>query len=230
MTAPPRNTSRSGSATFAKLLIAAAFPLVALGNALLILLLPWTAEVMYALPGFPDDPLGLAGSDREELAETGIRAIWPVGPGSELLVDATLPDGSEAFTEKEITHMDDVRELVRITLGLWLLALVAGAASALTLVRRGGQLLTEAIRLGALVTLAAMALLLLVSAVAFEPFFDAFHGIFFEGDSWKFKDFYTLRRIYPDAFWSIATVMMALLVLAQALVAVWMTRESRIQS
>lgn len=211
-------------------MVAGAFPLVALGNALLILLLPWTADVIYALPGFPADPLGLTGSDREDLAETGIRSIWPIGAGSEVLEDAALPDGSPAFTEKELTHMEDVRQLVRITLGLWLLALVAGAASALTLVRRGGRLLAEAIRLGALVTLAAMALLLLVSAVAFEPFFDAFHGIFFEGDSWKFKDFYTLRRIYPDAFWSIATVMMALLVLAQALVAVWMTRESRIHS
>ena len=63
-----------------------------------------------------------------------------------------------------------------------------------------------------------MALVGLMMLVAFEFFFDGFHAIFFEGDSWKFKDYFTLRRIYPDEFWGIASGMFAILALVQALV------------
>lgn len=200
-----------------------AFPLVALGNALVVLLVPWMADVQYAIPGFPADPRGLEGEDRTRLAEVGIRSIWPFGDGMERLENARLPDGDSAFTTKEISHMEDVRDLVRIVLALWLAAILLAGAALFTFVRDGlGRRALEAIGKGALLTLAVMAVLFLGSLVAFEPLFDGFHAIFFEGDSWKFKDFYTLRRIYPDAFWVNATVALIGLVLAQSVaVGIW---------
>jgi len=194
-------------------------PAVLLGNALLIMLVPWMADVQYAIPGFPDDPLGLAGDDRSELAETGIRSIWPIGEGTTLLEQADLPDGEPAFQTKEIVHMEDVSQLVRTALIAWLVAVAVGALACFAIQRTAGrESLTRALGFGARFTLILMAAAGIFMLVAFEFFFNGFHTIFFEGDTWRFADYSTLRRIYPDAFWGIASAFFAILTLAQALV------------
>jgi integral membrane protein (TIGR01906 family) len=202
--------------------IAAAVPLVILGNALIVLLVPWFAHLQYALPGFPDDPFGLAGADRASLGATGIRSIWPVGPGPELLVDARLPDGSEAFGPVEIRHMDDVRGLVRACFVLWLVAIAAGAASAFRLNGTGrSDAIRRGLRMGSTLTIGAMLVIGVAMLVNFEAIFDGFHEIFFEPGTWTFGDDETLRRLYPDEFWGIAAGLLAVLALAQALLLRW---------
>ncbi len=203
-------------------MIAVAVPLVILGNALIVLLIPWFAHFQYALPGFPDDPFGLAGADRSALGATGIRSIWPIGPGKELLVDSRLPDGSAAFGPVEIRHMDDVRGLVQACFVLWLVSLTAAAAAAFRLIRTDRvEVLRRGLRIGAAVTIASMALIGLAMLVAFEPVFDGFHEIFFEPGTWTFGDEETLRRLYPDAFWGIASGLLATIALGQA-VLLWL--------
>jgi len=202
--------------------IAVAVPLVILGNALIVLLIPWFAHFQYALPGFPDDPFGLAGGDRSALGATGIRSIWPVGPGTDLLVDARLPDGSAAFGPVEIRHMGDVRGLVQACFVLWLISLAAGGGAALRLRGTGREAAVgRGLRLGATITIAAMAAIGLAMLVAFEPVFDGFHEIFFEPGTWQFGNDETLRRLYPDAFWGIASGLLATIALGQA-VLLWL--------
>ena len=197
--------------------IAVAVPLVILGNALIVLLVPWLANFQYALPGFPDDPFGLAGADRTSLAAIGIRSIWPVGPGTDLLVDARLPDGSAAFGPLEIRHMEDVRGLVRACFVLWLLALAGGSGAILRLRRTGRRdAVGRGLRLGSNLAIGFIVAVGLAMLVAFEPVFDGFHEIFFEPGTWQFGDDETLRRLYPDAFWGIASALLAGLALAQA--------------
>ncbi len=203
-------------------MIAVAVPLVILGNALIVLLIPWFANFQYALPGFPDDPFGLSGSDRSALGATGIRSIWPVGPGIELLVDARLPDGSAAFGPVEIRHMDDVRGLVQACFLLWIVSLAAGGASLFRLRQTGrAEAIGRGLWLGATITICAMAVIGIAMLVAFEPVFDGFHEIFFEPGTWQFGDEETLRRLYPDAFWGIASGLLAALALGQA-VLLWL--------
>lgn len=199
--------------------IAVAVPLVILGNALIVLLIPWFAHFQYALPGFPDDPLGLSGGDRAALGATGIRSIWPVGPGSDLLVEAELPDGRAAFGPVEIRHMGDVRGLVQACFVLWLISLAAGAGALFRLRATGrGEAVRRALRIGSTVTIAAMAVIGIAMLVDFESIFDGFHEVFFAPGTWTFSDDETLRRLYPDAFWGIAGGLLAALALAQALV------------
>lgn len=206
--------------------IATAVPLVILGNALLVLLIPWFAHLQYALPGFPDDPFGLSGADRASLAATGIRSIWPVGPGPDLLVAARLPDGSPAFGPVEIRHMGDVRGLVQACFVLWLISLFGGAAAVLRLrqtdrinaVRRG-------LRLGSQITIGVMVLIGVAMLVNFDAIFDGFHEIFFAPGTWTFGDEETLRRLYPDAFWGIASGLLATLALGQAVFLLLRTRS-----
>jgi hypothetical protein len=209
-------------------LIVVAVPVVLVGNTLLVLVNPWFVHAQYAVPGFPDDSRGLSDGERTELAVTGIRSIRPGSGGVELLREARLPSGGPAFEEREIQHMEDVRRLVAGSLIAWAIALVLGVGAVLALRRINGP---PAFRLpwthargpvrralvgGAYLTIAAMALAGLVMLVDFDLFFDGFHGVFFEGDSWQFDDGDTLLQLYPDFFWGVAGGTMAALVTLQA--------------
>jgi len=208
--------------------IAAAVPLVVLGNALIVLLFPWFAHFQYALPGFPDDPFGLSGAARADLGATGIRSIWPVGAGPDLLREARLPDGALAFNAREIRHMIDVRELVQVSLLLWLAALAAASGAALALNNSGRpEAIRRALGIGAAVTIGLLAVAGLAMAIDFETIFDQFHRLFFADGTWTFGNDETLRRLYPDAFWGIAGGLLAGVAVAQAVaLRVWVSRRA----
>lgn len=204
-----------------------ALPLVLAGNSLILLLVPWLADFQYALPGFPDDPLGLSTGERLELAREGIRSIWPVGPGTELLVQARLPWGRPAFTPDEVVHMEDVREVVRGSLVLWLGAVVVLAGSLARLRSRGGSdAVRRALRSGAAATVVALAAVGLFALVSFDTFFRSFHELLFEPGSWEFAVDSTLISLYPSSFWATATALLVILTLAQAALARFLPRTA----
>lgn len=193
-----------------------AIPLVLAGNSLILLLIPWLADFQYALPGFPDDPLGLNPDERLALAREGIRSIWPVGPGTSLLAEATLPGGSPAFGSDEIRHMDDVRAVVRGALVLWLVAVLVAVPSLFLLRGRGAGTIRVVSRRGAIATVAAVALVGLFAVLSFDTFFRTFHDLLFEPGSWEFPADSTLLALYPTRFWAVATALLVGLTLAQA--------------
>jgi integral membrane protein (TIGR01906 family) len=208
---------RRGLAIALSALLIATIPTVLIGNALWVLVNPWFVHVQYAIPGFPDDERGLEGDERSDLAVTGIRSVRPWDEGIVLLEEARLPDGEPAFEERETTHMQDVRDLIGGFLAAWAIALVAGIAAGAALWRFGEpSRLERALLWGAGLTIGVMALLGLLLLVSFDAFFDGFHGIFFEGDSWRFNEGYTVRRLYPYFFWGTAGAITALLVGLQA--------------
>ncbi len=200
-------------------LIVAAVPAVLIGNALWVMVNPWLVHAQYAIPGFPDDAFGLSDAERTDLALTGVDSIRPGTEGVELLREARLPSGGEAFDQREIDHMQDVRGLMAAFFILWAAALALGIAAALALRRLGsGRRISVALKRGAVLTLAVMAAAGLVMLVDFEFFFDGFHGIFFEDETWEFNETYLLRQIYPDFFWGVAGAAIAAAVALQALV------------
>ena len=153
-----------------------------------------------------------------------MRSISPWnGDGVELLRAARLPDGAPAFDAREIAHMSDVRGVVRGFMVAWLAGVVALVAGALAL-RGSPPALRRALTRGSLATLVLFAALGLLMLVGFDSFFTGFHGLFFEGDSWRFADGSTLLSLYPDAFWSVAGGAAAVLVLAQAGLVLWFAR------
>ena len=217
----------SRRASIATALVAIALPVLFAGNALLVLLLPWLPAFQYALPGFPADTLGLTGAERLELADTGVRSIWPVGPGPDLLETARLPDGAPAFNAAEISHMEDVRAVVRGALLAWLLALVSCVAG-VALVGRAGRArcLSRAALTGGLLTAVLVGAVALVGLISFDFFFEAFHSVLFERGTWEFPTGSTLIALYPERFWMTASLIGALLVLAQVVIAVVIGRSS----
>jgi integral membrane protein (TIGR01906 family) len=207
-------------------LIVAAVPAILIGNTLWVLMNPWFVHAQYAVPGFPADSHGLGDHERTDLAVTGIRSIRPASDGVELLREARLPSGSPAFEEREIQHMGDVRGLVAGFLTVWAIAVVLAVAAALGLRRLGAPgSVWRALVAGAFLTVAAMALVGLIMLINFGFFFDGIHGVFFEGDSWRFNSSYILRQLYPDFFWGVAGGTMAAVVVLQAVALVAGLRE-----
>jgi integral membrane protein (TIGR01906 family) len=200
-------------------LIAVVVPPTLIANAMRILATDTFVRYELGRDGFPADRYGLTEGQREALALLGLRSIEAGSEGIILLERATLPDGSAAFDERELSHMADVRALfVPIQRGglVVILAVAAlGVALARTRLRRA---VPRGLLAGALGTLAIAVLLVPVILLGFDGFFTRFHEMFFEGDSWRFSSTDTLIRIYPERFWEDVSQLAATITVVQAIV------------
>lgn len=198
--------------------IAVSVPAVLAVTGLRIVTNDWYVRALYDRGAVPDDRYGLADAERERLAIVGLRSIEPGSEGVELLRRARLPDGGPAFGMREVAHMQDVRDLLARAYAFQLVALAAVAVLALLLALRRSTrtLVPVALMRGALLTLALAAVVAVVSLVDYESFEKPFHGLFFEGDSWRFAETDTLRRLYPDEFWLDTAIVVGVLAVFQA--------------
>lgn len=161
---------------------------------------------------------GISLSDRRALALTGLTAIRPRTAGIRLLDEATLPDGSAAFNTRELAHMTDVRTLYGRALWLQLALAIVFGATFLGLIRtRHRGVLARGLLFGSLGTLAVTLAVIPLVLLGFDRFFEDFHGVFFEGDTWRFARGDTLLRIYPERFWVDTSRTIAAAVVLQAL-------------
>ena len=212
--------------------IAVVVPPTLIANAMRLLATDTFVRHELGRDGFPPDRYGFTDEQREALALLGLRSIEAGSKGIVLLERATLPDGSPAFDERELSHMADVRALfVPIQRGS-LVVMLAVAILALALARtRLRAVVPRGLLAGALVTLAVAILLVPVILLGFDGFFTRFHEMFFEGDTWLFSSTDTLIRIYPERFWEDVSVLAAVITVGQALVLVplawWWLRSVR---
>jgi integral membrane protein (TIGR01906 family) len=198
-------------------LVAALVPPVLAINSIRLLAKDWYVRFEYGR--LPPDRYGLTRAQRTELGLVGLHSILPRhDQGIGLLRRAQLPSGGRAFRQKELRHMADVRRLIGVFYPAQLAALAAFAllAAALVLRRREVSVLLRGLRYGAAATLAIAAAVGSAVAIDADAFLTGFHAIFFEGDSWRFADGDTLRRLYPDRFWSETAIVLGLATAAQA--------------
>ncbi len=189
--------------TAASVVVAALVLPLLVTTSLRIVLDDWIVRFEYAVGGVPDDRYGLDRDERTALALTGLDAITPGTAGVELLREARLPDGEPAFTEREIVHMQDVRDLVGalLTFQLWAAVGLGVATAALAFRPSTRTIVPRGLRLGVLASIGIAVVVGLFMLVAWESFFTRFHEVFFEGDTWRFPVTDTLIRLYPDEFW-----------------------------
>jgi integral membrane protein (TIGR01906 family) len=178
-------------------------------------------EAVYDRGGIPDDRYGLSEEARTALALVGLRSILPSSDeGIDLLRVARLPDGSAAFGDRELDHMADVRALVADAYRFQVVALIAigGLALLLGLGRSTRTVVPVALARGAILTIALAVVVAVGAATSYDRFESVFHGLFFEGDTWRFEETDTLRRLYPDRFWFDTAVALGLVAVLQAAV------------
>jgi integral membrane protein (TIGR01906 family) len=200
------------------LVVALAVPPILVVNGLRVLATDTFVRFEYGRDGFPSDRYGLTREQRTRLALLGLESISPGGRGVDLLRAARLPDGSAAFDQRELRHMEDVRSVFGAALRLQLVAMVAIAVLALVLARtrRFALAVPTGLLAGALATLAVAVLAVPVILLGFDSFFVRFHEIFFEADTWRFSSTDTLLRLYPEIFWQHTSQLAATITVLQA--------------
>lgn len=150
----------------------------------------------YSKKDFPEDRWGLSNEVRLRIAKLGLRAV---------LSDEGMKDFKRSgfFGEREIKHMEDVKELLSFlfpalyVLGvLWLfLTLSLGSK------RNIGQVLI----ISGGITQGLVLIIFLISLINYDWLFTTFHNYVFDPYSWRFKDDDMLLRVYPMKFWFDAT-------------------------
>ncbi len=158
-------------------------------------------EIEYRTPGFPADEYGFTPQDRLHWSRISIDYLLNDADIS-FLSDLTFPDGAPLFNGRELSHMQDVKNVVQPVLwigyGVWFLALGLG------LWARFGGWWPEYVRgvwRGGWLTVGLVAVIGIVAGISFWQFFTVFHELFFTGDSWQFLYSDTLIRLFPMRFW-----------------------------
>jgi integral membrane protein (TIGR01906 family) len=199
-------------------------PLALIGLALCILLTPLFYTVEYNLPWFPADEYGFTREDRLRYAPFAVKYLVNDVDIS-YLGNLTFEDGSPLYGERELSHMEDVKNVVIGALRVWyialavliLLAILAWVGSwvpeYINALRRGGWwMIGLAASLGAIVGVG-----ILINPDIFWAFFSWFHTLFFEGDTWLFLYSDTLIRLFPIRFWQDAFLWAAVITLGGGL-------------
>lgn len=189
----------------AAVVVAIFVPVVLLVNGIGLIAHGWFVRAEYSR--LPADRYGMTRSERVQLASDALSAVMPWGEGRKAL-------GPE-FGAREVRHLDDVRTL--------LLALFAAhaagvlALTALVLGRRTRPVAAQALRYGTALTLGIAVFAGLYLAINPVSFLGGFHRFFFSGDSWRFAEADTLRRLFPDRFWTETGIVLGVLTALQTL-------------
>lgn len=209
---------------FLSYLISLLTPLMLVGFALRILLTPLYYSIEYNMPYFPIDTYGFTKEDRLKWANPSVEYLVNSADIS-YLGDLQFEDGTPIYNERELSHMHDVKDVVQGALQAWyvatiiLLILAAFAVRGkwmgdyLNGLRRGGWwMMGLAVTLG-LISGAGI----LIDPNIFWSFFEWFHSLFFEGDTWLFFYSDTLIRLFPIRFWQDAVITLAVIALGGGL-------------
>src|SRR3989304_286498 len=112
-------------------------PLALIGLALRILLTPLYFTIEYNMPYFPADEYGFTKEDRLKWAPYALDYLVN-NSDIAYLGDLKFEDDSPLYNTRELSHMEDVKEVVRGALQVWYLVLAVLAVIALMAWRGGG--------------------------------------------------------------------------------------------
>ena len=203
--------------TLLSFLVTLIIPIFLLMLGVRILLTPAFPEVEYRMPNFPEDSYGFTQAERLQWSKISIEYLVN-NEGPEFLGDLTFENGNPLYIEREVSHMVDVKVLVKFGLRLWLWA--TGLLVGLGVWAKFGQwwqtYLLGAKR-GGWLTLILVTVLGIIASINFWAFFEQFHHLFFEGDTWIFYYSDTLIRLFPMRFWQDAFLMEGIIVVGGGL-------------
>ena len=186
-------------------------------------------RLTYTMPWIPPDFYGFTPTQRFELAPDALAFLlenhtdtWlaqktieqdAMPPQSCVLVENTKEELCYLYNLREVQHMVDVQRVIQ---GLFTFAFFSGIVIIIGCfaVWRLNQMhiITMTLRYTIILMLSLIVTSVVSATVAWDSFFTAFHGLFFEGDSWLFYYWDTLIRLFPESFWYTATVVLSLLI------------------
>lgn len=198
-------------------LVSILVPVVLALTGVRLMMTPAFVRFEYSTPNFPADPYGFTKQDRLHWSQIALDYLLN-DEGIEFLGDLQFEDGSPVYNERELRHMVDVKNAVRVTLVVWYLAL--GGLLILGVWAWRGNWMPQfkaGLRRGGWLTVALVGMIIASVLVSFGVFFVAFHNMFFEPGTWMFYFSDTLIRLFPERFWRDIFIYVGLLALAGGL-------------
>ncbi len=194
-----------------QVVISTATVLVLLITAILLPFNPLFLRYEYQHPTFPADEYGFTTNERIQWGTISLQYIFNLA-GPRFLANLTFPDGSPLFNEREVSHMLDVKRLVKWAVILWLVLIIFLVISHKKLERldRSRDWLS-AVSTGGWLLVGLVTAILVLVMVNFNTLFTAFHRIFFTGNSWLFLYSDTLIRLFPMRLWQDAFIFVGIL-------------------
>lgn len=209
----------------ATLIVTVVTPFVILMLSIRLLIMPSFARFSYQLPNFPDDPYGFSNEERLRWSEPSI--IYLVNQADiSYLSDLTFDDGEAVFNARELSHMEDVKEVVTGMRVAMVVLVVLLLIISLVMIRRNNKnMLIKAFNHGGWATIGLIVAILIFVALNFDSLFTWFHQIFFESGTWQFHPSDTLIRLFPVRFWRDAFIFVGLQSLLYGGFLIFVTRK-----
>ncbi len=207
------------------IILALFIPYILLMSGIRLVMTPAFPAMEYKRSGFPQDQFGFTVQERTKWSEYAIRYLTN---DQEISYLGNLQDitGKKLFTTDELSHMVDVKEVVKNASMVWY---VLGGMSIAILVwfvvMRQWDSLRRSLNAGGWITIGLLGALLVFLAVSFDRLFEYFHRIFFQDGTWTFSQSSTLIRLFPFEFWRDAFVLVIGFALIVGVVLVLLTRK-----
>jgi len=202
-------------------LVTLSIPVVMSTLSILVLLSPLFTNMEYRRPGFPEDSYGFSTEERLEYGNL-TRRYLVTNQSLEGLRKLEFEDGSPLFKERELTHLEDVKVVIKGLLRVFYVCVAVVVFGGY--IAHGNQwqedYLGAVFRGGRLTTLLLLAMLFF-TLISFRTLFTSFHLVFFEGDSWLFLTSDTLIRLFPIRFWQDVFLVFGILTLAGSGILGW---------
>ena len=219
-------------------------PVVLTLGAVRLVLFPWFVRFQYSMPGFPADPYGFTKQERLRysrlaldylLNDAGISYLgdlrFPQGQEAPPMVCLEMTDCTHLYTERELSHMVDVKKTVQVAMGILYISLASLVILGLWAWR--GKWMGDfrrAVQRGGWLMVALIGVMLLFVFTIFDWFFTFFHNIFFAAGTWQFYDSDTLIRLFPEHFWVVTFIVVGGLAGLMGLALGIFLREKRVAS
>ncbi len=180
-------------------------PFVLLMNAVILVFTPSYLVHEYRSPSFPPDPYGFTLEERIEYGTESVNYIidFMHKYQDDYLAGLKKRDGTLLYNERETSHMLDVRIVFRNCRALMSAMIVFIIITALLVSRKPSSLpgFLKSLIWGSSLTLFLIILVGIGILTGFDAFFEAFHHLFFTGDSWLFYADDSLIRLFPEKLW-----------------------------
>jgi integral membrane protein (TIGR01906 family) len=201
-----------------------------LASAILLLLNPIFLNLEYHTPNFPPDLYGFTLHERLQWSKLSVEYLINSADIS-FLGNLKFPDNLPLFTERELSHMSDVKRLVQAVIVAWCFITVLLALSLVRAWRiHGLPEWGKALSFGGWLTGGLILAIFIAILVNFNNLFTGFHEIFFQGDSWLFAYSDTLIRLFPMMFWQDAFIAVGVISLIFSFLAVFIGHKLVISS
>jgi len=176
-------------------------PIVLTMTVVRLMLSPLYINIEYRIPGFPIDYYGFTQADRLLYGNIARQYLLNSADIS-FIGDLRFPNGQSMYNERELKHMVDVKNVIKVALNVWIVSLIALAGLGIwAWLGKWWPVYTLGLGRGGWLSVVLLGVVLLLVLLSFGLVFVAFHDVFFQPGTWTFEYSDTLIRLFPERFW-----------------------------